>query len=153
MPDTQNIMEQFKVGLAKGKTELKKVFKIREIVFIKSQKVNKKIERDKMDSKAKHIIAFYKNKPIGCGRILISDKKAKLQRIAVLEKYRGIGFGKQITDWMVKYCLERGVNQITVHSQYYIKDLYRKSGFRVVGKPFMEARIKHIKMVFKETQI
>jgi len=69
----------------KNKKELEQVFRIREIIFIREQKVQKNIERDEFDKISKHVIILYKNKPVGCARIRLIGKKAKLERIALLK--------------------------------------------------------------------
>lgn len=139
-------MEKIKIRLVKNKKELENIFKIREIVFIKEQKVAENIEKDKFDRTAKHFILLYKNKPVGCARIRFVDRKAKLERIAVLKSSRGKGFGKMIVNYMVNYCKNKNVKEIVMNSQYYLKDYYKKFGFKPRGKTFMEAGIKHIEM-------
>ena len=138
-----------KIRLAKNKKELEQVYKIREIVFIKEQKVAKNIEKDKFDVTAKHFILYYKNKSIGCARIRFINRNAKLERIAVLKKYRGKGFGKIIVDYLIKYCKSKKMKKIFMNAQYYLKDYYKKLGFEPKGRIFEEAGIKHIKMHFK----
>ena len=145
-------MKGLKIRLIKNKKELYQVFKIREIVFIKGQNVPKRMERDKFDNSSKHIIAISKNKPIGCARIRFVHGKAKLERIAVLKNYRGKGFGKMIVNYMINYCKNKNIKDVVMNSQYYLKDYYRKFWFKPVGKPFMEAGIKHIKMYLKGTK-
>ena len=140
---------QIKIKIAKSKNELDNVFKIREIVFIREQKVSENIEKDKFDTTAKHFILYYKNKPIGCARIRLVGGKAKLERIAVLKNYRGKGFGKTIVDYLIKYCKSKKINEIFMNAQHYLKDYYKKFGFMPIGKPFMEAGIKHIKMNYQ----
>lgn len=135
-----------KIRLVKNKKELENVFKIRHIVFIKEQNVPENIEIDKFDKSAKHMIVLYKNKPIGCARIRFIGSKAKLERIAVLKSYRGKGFGKMIVNYMVNYCKNKNVKKIIMNSQYYLKDYYKKFGFKPRGKTFVEAGIKHIEM-------
>ncbi len=142
-------MKNLKIKVVRNKKDLDDVFKIREVVFIKGQKVPKKIERDKFDEISTHILAIYKNKPIGCARIRFVGTKAKLQRVAVLKEYRGMGFGIEITKFAIFYCRRKGAREIVTHSQYYIKDLYAKCGFSEKGKIFMEAGIKHIEMRLK----
>jgi len=143
--ETKNL----EIRLVKNKKELYQVFKIRFVVFIKGQNVPKDIERDEFDKTAKHVILFYKNKPVGCARIRFMNGKAKLERIAVLKRYRGEGFGKVIVNYLVKYCKNRKIKNIYMNAQYYLKGYYRKFGFEPKGKPFMETKIKHIKMRLK----
>lgn len=142
-------MKDIKIRIARNKREIQQVFKIREIVFIKGQGVSKSIERDKYDKSATHVIAFYKGRPVGCARIVFFDKTVKVGRIAVLKQYRGKGFGIAITKFITNYCKRKRVKEIILHSQYYIKDLYKKLGFRIRGKPFMEAKMKHVEMYLR----
>jgi len=135
-----------KIRLVKNKKELEQVYKIREIVFIKEQKVAKNIEKDKFDETAKHFIFYYKNKPAGCARIRLIGRNAKLERIAVLNWYRGKGFGKVIVDYLVKYCKRQKMKKIFMNAQYYLREYYKKLGFKPKGRIFDEAGIKHIKM-------
>src|SRR3989344_6333288 len=96
-------MKRLIVRIIKNKKELSHVMAIRKIVFIQEQKVKNSLERDGLDKGAKHVIAIYKNTPIGCARIRFVGKKAKLERIAILKKYRGKGFGKNIVEYLIKY--------------------------------------------------
>ena len=111
-------MKDIKVRLVKNKKELNIVHKIRETVFIKEQKVSKDIEYDEHETSAKHIIAFYKDIPAGCARIRFLRKnkdknkkdnksKAKLERIAVLKRYRGKSVGKALLKYMISYSKRR----------------------------------------------
>ena len=82
-------MTGLKIRLIKNKEELQQVLRIRNIVFVRGQKVSKQKEIDGFDDNAKHVIVLYKNYPIGCARIRLIGKEAKLERIALLNKYRG----------------------------------------------------------------
>ena len=139
-------MENLKIRPIQNKKELKEAFKIRKKVFQKEQNVSKDIDFDGLDKGADHIIAFYKGKPVGCCRIRFINKKAKWERFAVLKKYRGKGIGKNVTKFVIRYCKEKNVKKLYFHAQYYLKDFYKKQGFKTKGKPFMEANIKHIEM-------
>ncbi len=135
-----------KIRLANNKKEVDYVMKIREIVFIKGQKVPKKRELDGFDENAKHVIVIYKKTPIGCARIRFLHNKAKLERIALLKQYRGRGFGKNIIKYLVSYCKRKNPKEIVMHAQYYLKDFYNKCGFEERGSIFMDAGIRHIEM-------
>ncbi len=140
------------VKIAETKEEIEQAFMIREEVFIKGQNIPREIEMDGLDKDAIQIILYYsnskeKNKPVGCGRIRIIGKNAKLERAAVLESFRAQGFGKEIIKYMVKYAKEKGYKEIYLNAQYHLLDYYKKLGFKEVGEPFEEAGIKHIKLV------
>lgn len=139
-------MKDLKIRLIRNRKELEEVFKIREIVFIKGQNVPRVLEMDSFDRSASHVIVFKNNRTIGCARIRFTGNKAKLERIAILKRYRGKGLGKKLVDYLIKYCKKRGVGTIILHSQYYLKDFYKSCGFKARGNPFIEAKIKHIEM-------
>ncbi len=142
-------MKGIEIRPVRNKKELEETIKIREIVFQKGQKVSKERDHDGLDKVADHIIVLYKEKPIGCARVRFNGKTAKLERIAILEKYQGNGYGKMLTDYLISYCKQKKSNQIIIHSQYYVKDFYAKCGFKSIGKPFTDAGIKHIEMHMK----
>ena len=142
-------MSGIKIRLAKNNNDLKDIFKIRKIVFIKEQKVPINEEIDGFDEDSKHIIALYKNSPIGCARIRFIGKKAKLERIAILKNYRGKGFGKNIVEYLIKYSKNKSAGEIVMNAQFYLADYYKKFGFKSRGKTFMEAGIKHIEMCLR----
>jgi len=130
---------------AENKDEIKKAIQIRKIVFIKGQNVPVDIEIDGLDFRATHFIMYLHDEPIGCARIRF-NKYAKLERIAIIEQYRGKGFGKKLTKFLIDYCKNNGFHQIVIHSQIQVVDFYKKLGFKVRGKPFLEADIEHLEM-------
>ncbi|MCD6318277.1 GNAT family N-acetyltransferase [Candidatus Aerophobetes bacterium] len=101
---------------------------------------------DGLENEAKHVIVKYRGKTIGCARVRFLENKAKLERIALLEDYRGKGFGREIMNYLIRYCKRKKVEEIFLHSQSYVKKFYEKCGFKPRGKPFLEAGIKHIEM-------
>ena len=135
-----------KIKLVNTKKELEQVLRIREIVFIKDQRVAKSRERDSFDDDAKHVIVTYNAKPIGCARMRFVHNKAKLERIALLKEYRGKGFGKQIMEYLIKYCKRKNPQEIVMYAQYYLKNFYNKCGFKERGRIFMDVGIRHIEM-------
>ncbi len=135
--------------LIKTKKDLSKARLIRKKVFIEEQKVDPKIERDEHDPVCTHFLIIYKSKSIGTCRIRFLGKKAKLERLAILKKYRGLGLGKLAVNHMVSFCKRRKIKIIYMNAQYYLFEYYKSLGFVPKGKPFMEARIKHIKMYYK----
>ncbi len=66
-----------------------------------------------------------------------------------LKNYRGKGFGKLIMQYLIRYCKRKKSKEIVMHAQYYLKGYYYKFGFKIRGKVFMDAGIKHIEMYMK----
>lgn len=139
-----------KIKLIKGKKGFKIAYKIRKEVFVKEQGIDEDVEMDGFDNIATHLILYYNGKPVGTGRFYYDGKDYRLGRIAVLKDYRGKGFGKIITEELIKYAEKKKVKRIVIHSQKYLEDFYKGLGFISVGKVFIEAGIPHIKMVYKK---
>jgi len=141
--------KNLEIRMIKNRQELNEVLKIREIVFVKGQNCPWECEMDGLDEEAEHIIVKYCGKTIGCARIRFLENRAKLERVALLKEYRGRGFGKEMMKYLIRHCKRRKVEEIFLHSQLYVKDFYKKFGFKPRGKTFMEAGIEHIEMYMK----
>jgi predicted GNAT family N-acyltransferase len=131
-----------------NQNEFNQIMEIRKKVFVEEQNVDLNIEIDGFDKLAKHFIVILDNIPIGCARIR-SNNIAKLERIAIIKEYRGSGYGKILTNYLIDYCKKNNYKEICIHSQIYVSDFYKKHGFIIRGKPFFEAEIKHIEMYMK----
>lgn len=139
-------MSKLKIRKVKNKDELEKTFEIRTTVFVKEQNVPIDLEMDGLDKEAEHFIAHIDDKEIGCARIRTKNNFAKLERIAILKEYRNMGFGKQLTKFLIEHCKKNKFDEIRLHSQIYVSDFYKKLGFKPVGENFFEAGIEHVEM-------
>ncbi len=142
-------MNKLKIKKVENNKELEETFNIRKIVFIEGQNVSVDIEMDGLESIGEHFIVYYEDKPIGCARIRTENKIAKLERIAIMKEFRGKGFGKKLTNFLIEYCKQKDIEKIKIHSQTYVADFYEKLGFIPVGDTFFEAGIEHIEMYMK----
>ena len=136
-------------------SDKKKAFKIRDLVFCKEQKVSKKIEFDGLDEICDHFLAKINELPIGTARVREEKKGTfKIERMAVLKEYRKKGVGKAIIKEILKnYSNLDKVNNLILNSQIGAKDFYKKFGFVEVGKEFVEANIKHKKMIYEAKMV
>ena len=132
-------------------SDKKKAFEIRDLVFCKEQKVSKKIEFDGLDQFCNHYLAKINDLPIGTARVREQKKGIfKIERMAVLKRYRKKGVGKAIIKKILKNYLKLSkINKLILNSQIEAKDFYKKFGFVEVGKEFVEANIKHQKMIYE----
>ena len=126
------------------------VLDIRNRVFVIGQNCPYDIEVVPEEEKeAKHFLIMYKETPVGTIRYRqTGDRAFKLERFAVLEEYRGHGYGKDAFLYLVNK-LEEDYNPCTIYfnAQYQLLEYYQKLGFKEEGDTFYEANIKHIKMV------
>ena len=138
------------VNNIKDQFDKKKAFEIRNLVFCVEQKVSKKIEFDGLDQFCNHYLAKINELPIGTARVREQKKGIfKIERMAVLKRYRKKGVGKAIIKKILKHYLNLyNINKLILNSQIEAKDFYKKFGFVEVGKEFIEANIIHKKMIY-----
>mgnify|MGYP006291048443 FL=1 len=138
---------KLKLKILENFDELIKVFIVRGIVFIEGQDVPYRIEKDRHELEAQHILGEFDDEPIGAGRIRYLEDYAKLERIAVRKNYRGNGFGHRIVDFMIDEANEKGFYKYKMHAQAHLTDFYAYHDFEVQGDMFKEADIDHYLMV------
>jgi predicted GNAT family N-acyltransferase len=129
--------------------ELTNIQTIRRNVFQEEQGVAFELEFDGLDEASEHLLAYLDDRAVGTIRIRALDAQtAKIERLAVLAFARGRGIGKQLMQSAIATVeAKSSCKVIMIHAQDYIKDLYTKLGFEIVGKPFYEAKILHVKML------
>ena len=85
---------------------------------------------------------------IGTIRYRLVNEEYKIERFAILKEYQNKGYGKLVFNFLVELIgCQFNPCTITLNSQEYIIDFYKKCGFEPVGDIFQEAGINHIKMI------
>ncbi len=124
--------------------------KIRTQVFQDEQGVEIKLDFDGKDKICQQLIAYLDKKAVGTARIrYLDEKRAKIERLAVVTSARGKGIGKKIMLYALEVIGSEKVAEVIVNAQEYIKGLYQQLNFQQVGETFEEAGIPHVKMVKK----
>ena len=143
------------VNNIKDQSDKTKAFEIRNLVFCEEQKVSKEIEFDGLDQFCNHYLAKINELPIGTARVREQKKGTfKIERMAVLKGYRKKGVGKAIIKKILKHYLNlNNINKLILNSQIEAKDFYKKFGFVEVGKEFVEANIRHQKMIYEAKMV
>jgi predicted GNAT family N-acyltransferase len=134
------------VKRVENEAEFNDAFGIRTEVFIREQNVPEDIELDEFDKDADHVVIYLDNEAVGCGRVVMNEKKARIGRVAVLKKNRHSGIGKKICIELMKIAAERGADRIVLDAQLTAVGFYKKLGFVEFGNVFLEAGILHVKM-------
>lgn len=124
--------------------DLEKAFAIRREVFVDEQNCPPELEHENEDVST-HFLATVDGEPAGAARWRKTDKGYKLERFAVLSKFRG-GVGAELVK-AVLADLPADAGYIYLHAQTPAVTLYEKFGFEKIGPEFEEAGIKHYKMV------
>nr|WP_062492695.1 GNAT family N-acetyltransferase [Paenibacillus sp. 32O-W] len=131
--------------------QLQQCLAIREEVFVKEQGVDPAIEIDRYDDSplaCVHMLLTVEGQPAATGRIIrYEERTAKLQRIAVLPEYRGIGAGRRLVEAMEEQAWRDGFRRIVLDAQCHAEPFYVKLGYRTVSdEPFLDAGIPHVRM-------
>ncbi|MDB5109235.1 MAG: family N-acetyltransferase [Mucilaginibacter sp.] len=146
MPETKKIV----VNKVSDPADLEKVFAIRRQVFVVEQNCPPELEWEYEDEST-HFLATVNGEPAGASRWRKTDKGYKLERFAVLEKFRG-GVGKELVQAVLND-LPADADYIYMHAQLPAVSLYEKFGFQKTGPEFEEAGIRHFKMVRKNVGV
>ena len=140
-------MDKFHCKLVASDRELKEAIEVRKKVFVEEQGVPEDMELDGLDSQALHMVVKDGERVIGTARVMfLSDRQAKIERMAILKPVRRKGIGRGIISFLNEELKNKQVKQVILHSQYSAVGFYKSCGFEESGLPFFEAGIKHIKM-------
>lgn len=121
---------------------------LRRVVFIQEQGVDEGLEVDGRDADALHLLAWLDGQPVGCARILVLDKVAKIGRVCVLPGHRGAGIGAALIRAALDVAVQKpGVIQAKLGAQVHALGFYQALGFQPIGAEYTEAGIVHRDMV------
>lgn len=120
-------------------------FAIRRQVFVEEQNVSQ--ERESMDDEAAvHYLATVNGLPAGAARYRKMENGAKIERIAVLNTYRGKRIGEAILLKILDDLKEE--KKIYLYAQVIASEFYIKNGFTQTDNYFLDAGIEHVEMIF-----
>jgi len=125
---------------------------IREKVFVCEWRIPKRIEFDRDDTKAFHILVCddKSQEPIATGRIMPSGE---ISRIAVLKPYRKNRLDEVVLSGLIKVANELELNEIYIHCPLSMVDYFIKHSFKTEGAVYMEAGIPRQRMVCQLSKI
>jgi len=124
--------------------DLEKVFAIRREVFVGEQNCPPELEWE-FEDESTHFLATVDGEPAGASRWRKTEKGYKLERFAVLQKFRGFGVGQELVRTVLAD-LPADATYVYMHAQIQAVGLYEKFGFVKTGPEFEEAGIRHFKM-------
>jgi len=136
---------KIKIKKVTNKADLQKVFAIREEVFIGEQSCPPEEEWE-FEDESIHFLATVDEQPAGATRWRKTDNGYKLERFSVLQHFRGRGVAQALVQAVLDD-LPTDANYIYLNGQVQAMRLYQKFGFEKTGPEFMEAGIRHYRMV------
>jgi predicted GNAT family N-acyltransferase len=140
-------MSKFSHKLVTGDVELQKAFEVRRRVFVREQGISEDLVFDGHDKEALHMVVKDGERVIGSARVqFLADNHAKLERMAILKRYRRKGIGREMLLFLDAVWKDKQVQQVIIHAQFEVVPFYKLCGFDELGLPFREAGVKHIKM-------
>ncbi|PYF06507.1 putative GNAT family N-acyltransferase [Ureibacillus chungkukjangi] len=127
-----------------NKTDLAFAFSVRKNVFVEEQGVPEHVELDEYDTSSYHFIVKDQDHPIGAARLRkLEETIGKVERVCVLEQYRGKKIGLLIMEEIEKYAKQLGVTKLKLNAQSYAIPFYEKLHYTVTSPEFLDAGIPH----------
>lgn len=134
----------FTVKLVTTEEEKQLAFDVRKKVFVEEQGVPLHLELDDFDKTAAHFIVRDDDKTIAAARVReISSGVGKIERVCVLQEYRGKRLGFLIMEHVEKYAIQYGWKKLKLNAQSYAVPFYEKLGYVVTSPEFLDAYIPH----------
>ena len=119
---------------------------IRRIVFTDEIGILESELFDDYDKTSDHFILFDGVNIVGTVRIIIIDQQLKLERMAILKKFRSKNYGKDCILQLREYYLNQGYSKIILDSIYSVRGFYKKCIFIEEGEIFQRVVIDHLRM-------
>ncbi len=139
------------IGIAGDKAERAVCYAIRTAVFVDEQGVLLDEELDEHEAQATHLVARVDGRPVGTLRWrVVPPATAKIERVAVLREMRGAGLGRMLIEAALQQAAAAGIHRTVLNAQAVAIDFYRHLGFTIVGEPFDEAGIPHVRMLLEK---
>src|SRR6195952_1591531 len=140
-------MPAVKASKVNDPKNLEIVFAIRREVFVDEQNCPPELEWE-FEDESTHFLVKVDGEPAGASRWRKTDKGYKLERFAVLKKFRGFGVGQELVQAVLDD-LPKDADYVYLHAQVQAVSLYERFGFEKTGPEFEEAGIRHYKMIRK----
>jgi len=120
--------------------------RLRFEVFVQEQGVPADIETDEFEDDSMHYLALADGNQAGTVRYRMKDKQTiKIERLAVLEKYRGKNIGAALMEHVIEAAQEDHPDaaEIILSSQLYAIPFYERFGFVARGDEYDDGGIPH----------
>lgn len=144
-PLPQAEIKPIRVEYVQTDEQFTQVFLIRTEVFVEEVQIDQEDEYDGFDHLATHFLAYYGEEAAGTARRRrLSTGPFRLERFAVRKEFRGKGIGLALLKAMSQ---DLPVGQeVVIHALSEMIPYYQRHGFRVLGEPFEEAGLPHVRM-------
>ncbi|MEK4384910.1 GNAT family N-acetyltransferase [Solibacillus sp. FSL W7-1464] len=134
----------FEVKLVTTDEDRERAFALRKEVFVKEQGVPLSLEIDDYDETAVHFLVNEGENSIATARLrVVEPKVGKVERVCVLNNYRGKRLGALIMEAVEQYAKNATFEKLKLNAQSYAIPFYEKLDYIVTSPEFMDAGIPH----------
>ena len=124
----------------------KEIKEIRKTVFHDELNIPESYLFDEYDVTCDQFLIKNDEITVGALRLRKENNAIKLERMAILPKFRKMSFGLRTIDEVKKYCMTKNESKIFLDSIYDVRGFYRKCGFGEIGTVFERVGLPHIRM-------
>jgi predicted GNAT family N-acyltransferase len=110
--------------------DLFKVLAVRAATYIVEQDCPYAEEFDGNDFTATHLLGYIGNEPAGCLRIRYFAEFAKLERLAVIARFRRSHLAFQLIKAGISFCAAKGYRKLYGHAEPRLVKLWERFGFK-----------------------
>ena len=126
--------------------DTEEIKEIRKVVFNDELDISESHLFDEYDDTCDQFLIKNDEITVGALRLRKENNAIKLERMAILSKFRKMSFGIKAINEVKKYCVTKSESKIFLDSIYDIRDFYKKCGFSEIGSVFDRVGLPHIRM-------
>ncbi|MFO1184512.1 MAG: GNAT family N-acetyltransferase [Bauldia sp.] len=129
--------------------EMMKVFSIRSAVYMEEQNCPYEEEFDGNDFSGTHLLGSIDGEPAGCLRIRYFGDFAKIERVAVLGRFRHRGLGRKLVVAAVELCRAKGYRRIYAHARRSLLSFWQRLEFAPLpdAAPFAFSDFEYVEII------
>jgi predicted GNAT family N-acyltransferase len=125
---------RLETSVVRRQDDLAKVRAVRAAVFMAEQSCPYSEEFDDNDFVGMHLLGTISGEPAATLRIRFFAEFAKLERWAVLPRFRGTFIGRNIVEHALRICQRKGYRRVYTHAQIRYVEKWKRFGLRPMLK-------------------
>jgi predicted GNAT family N-acyltransferase len=140
---------RLEIRVVNRQDDLAKSMAIRAAVFMAEQACPYSEEFDENDFVGMHLLGTVSDEPAATLRIRFFADFAKLERWAVLPRFRGTSIGGSIVEHALKVCQRKGYRRVYAHAQIRYVEKWKRFGLKPMLKnaPLVFSDYEYVEMV------
>ena len=128
------LSSRFKTMVATTGEDVDRALAIRAAVFMTEQNCPYEEEFDGNDRVGTHILGFVDGEPAATMRIRYFAEFVKLERLAVLPRYRRTLIAREVVEFAVEFARRKGYRKVYGHAQKRLVRFWSRFGFKPLQK-------------------